>query len=83
VEVDHVGRVAERGRFARDVGPTSGQVARLAARPLRVEREALRHRPREAEGAEVERVVAGLAARDRDQELLGVARERARVAVST
>src|SRR2546426_2218736 len=58
-----------------------GQVARLPARPLGVEREALAHRPGEPEGAEVERVVAGLAARDGDQELLGMARERYGVAL--
>src|SRR5205807_2159416 len=52
-----------------------GQLAGLAAGVRRVEREALAHRPGEAEGAEVERVVAGLAARDGDQELLGMARE--------
>src|SRR5205823_9214121 len=55
--------------------PRPGQLARLAARVPFVEREALAHRPGEPEGAEVERVVAGLAARDGDQELLGVARE--------
>src|SRR5438034_11647565 len=55
--------------------PRPGQLARLAAGVPRVEREGLAHRPGEPEGAEVERVVAGLAARDGDQELLGVARE--------
>src|SRR5436309_621935 len=59
----------------------AGQVARLPARPLGVEREGLAHRPGEPEGAEVERVVAGLAARDGDQELLGMARERHGVAL--
>src|SRR5437867_12849512 len=59
----------------------AGQVARLPARPLGVEREGLAHRPGEPEGAEVERVVARLAARDGDQELLGMARERHGVAL--